>query len=244
MHEHRHDGSQPNGFSISGPFEESDGLFAAPQSGCVPMGPINFSLDGVEMDPSLGGLLSSVGGGPTTGGSPSIDWQHSTICPTFACQPTVPGHDGYPKVYSPEYVIYGNVCAGLVGAPKKCADQGRWEWVAGPDSATGATPAALQVTFAEIAGINPGPVVGPLTGPAPLVPPVESACSEYMQSGTGAGEALNFLCMHLTVPAKWSDCVRGGLLSESPFAQQPGSLAFDFRYLLWDHSRYFAKCAF
>src|SRR6185312_1233512 len=69
---------------------------------------------------------------------------------------------------------------------------------------------------------------------APGVPDAQ-VCSVYLESGTGAGEGLFELCMHLTVPKAWSKCVRGRFLSNIDAAKAPGSPVFIWKYLIWDH---------
>lgn len=83
------------------------------------------------------------------------------------------------------------------------------------------------------------PTIGPSNQKG--TPPDPFACSAYLD-GTGAGEILDGLCMHLlpwNPNSPWSDCVRGKLLQQYP--GDPGSFQF-WWYLGPDHAYDFGTC--
>jgi hypothetical protein len=76
----------------------------------------------------------------------------------------------------------------------------------------------------------------------PNVPPDPAFCGSY-RDGTGMGDALNFLCMHLypwNPNSPSSNCVRGKLLQQYP--GNPGSFQF-WWYLGPDHVYDISTCA-
>jgi hypothetical protein len=70
-------------------------------------------------------------------------------------------------------------------------------------------------------------------------PPDGYSCAIY-RDGTGAGDILYQICMHAGNNS-WSNCVRGGLLSQFIPLDNPFGLVF--RYGLVDHLLDFAVCA-
>jgi RHS repeat-associated protein len=95
----------------------------------------------------------------------------------------------------------------------------------------------LAVDSFNATSIQPAVLVQGSPNFKPDVPPTQDWCGEY-RNGTGGGEILDTLCMHLLPFAPnspYSNCVRGKLLNQWPTDSVP-------RYLFIDHPKDFYEC--
>jgi hypothetical protein len=95
------------------------------------------------------------------------------------------------------------------------------------------------MTSLEASLLPQTPTIGPATGKfKPDVPPTQDWCGAYRENGTGGGDVLDFLCMHLLpfdANSPYSNCVRGKLLDQWPTDSFP-------QYLFIDHPTDFYEC--
>jgi RHS repeat-associated protein len=89
-------------------------------------------------------------------------------------------------------------------------------------------------------GDQPRSTMIPQTGIADVRPTADN-CSFYNGGGTGAGHIFYSICAN-TPDSPWWNCARGGLLDEFDPNGSPGDMVF--RYLVVDHPKVWAQCAF
>jgi RHS repeat-associated protein len=117
-----------------GPYDPGSEAEAADDGGCYGGQPMQCSLDGLDIDCGLGFALGTGGdgiGGPGGGGSPASNVYQ---CPWYACEATIPGHDGEPHgLMLDKQGGYSTPCvSNTLG--HQCTDvhDGHETWVEGP----------------------------------------------------------------------------------------------------------------
>jgi len=169
----RGDTDPANSAGSFGPNDAGDETGTEPQEDCLGGHPAQCKLDYVDIDCGLGLMLGTGGdgiGGPGGGGSPASDIYS---CPWYACEPTIPGHDGEPYVPGTTITLVDHPGPPVLD-PKTGAwgNSGHWSQEAVWTSSGAAAPACGSDIFCYFltAGSAGNQVLAPgAIGPTPLM---------------------------------------------------------------------------